>query len=75
MRLLTFTLALVATPFVRAEPIPAVAGANAGLVVRNVLIHPRQNLPSCCSVGFRQNCDCGNCPILTCANGGKGCQC
>ncbi|OHW93736.1 hypothetical protein CSPAE12_07461 [Colletotrichum incanum] len=71
MQLFTLTLALVAVPFVMAEPIPADMGANEPLVVRNILMHPRQNLPSCCSVKFRGNCDCGNCPILTCAVGLK----
>lgn len=75
MRLLTQTLAiaLAAMPFTMAEPIPAaaVAPVNAEpaleLVGRSVLLHPRQQLPSCCSVGFSVSCDCGSCPILTCS--------
>ncbi|KAK2030645.1 hypothetical protein LX32DRAFT_638040 [Colletotrichum zoysiae] len=68
MKFLTITLALVAMPFVAAEPIPVdVAGRSEQPVVRNVLIFPREPLPPCCSNGFAGNCDCGNCPILQCA--------
>ncbi|KAK2063977.1 hypothetical protein LY76DRAFT_587841 [Colletotrichum caudatum] len=76
MKFFALTLALVAMPFVAAEPIPAdVAGSSERPVVRNVLVFPKRALPSCCSTGFGGNCDCGDCPILQCANGGRGCKC
>ncbi|KAH9219602.1 hypothetical protein DL95DRAFT_404746 [Leptodontidium sp. 2 PMI_412] len=68
MRFFALAMALVAMPLAMAEPIPAVVGVNAepALVGRSVLLHPRQDLPPCCSVGFSRSCDCGSCPILTC---------
>ncbi|GJC98589.1 hypothetical protein CH63R_08807 [Colletotrichum higginsianum IMI 349063] len=77
MRFFTLALALVAVPLAMAEPIPADAGwdTEPALVARNVLLHPRDNLPTCCSTGFKASCDCGSCPILQCAYGGKGCKC
>lgn len=67
----TLAIALITTPLSMAEPIPAAAvvaaHAEPALIGRNVLLHPRQQLPSCCSVGFSVSCDCGSCPILTCS--------
>ncbi|TLD08610.1 uncharacterized protein PgNI_07377 [Pyricularia grisea] len=68
MQFFTLAITLLSMQFAAAEPIPADAGLAAEpLVVRNILMHPRAALVSCCSNGFSGNCDCGSCPIEQCA--------
>ncbi|TLS26671.1 hypothetical protein PpBr36_05459 [Pyricularia pennisetigena] len=68
MQFSTLIFTLVTLGFATAEPIPADVGLGSEpLVVRNILMHPRAEMVSCCVANFKGNCDCGSCPITQCA--------
>ncbi|TLD18124.1 hypothetical protein PspLS_10523 [Pyricularia sp. CBS 133598] len=69
MQFLALIVTLATMRFATAEPAPADMGSFAAqpLVVRNMLMHPRAAVVSCCDNKFSGNCDCGDCPIAECA--------
>ncbi|OLN88205.1 hypothetical protein CCHL11_00280 [Colletotrichum chlorophyti] len=78
MRFFILSVVMAIAPFAVAEPIPAdfSASPNDIFEVRNMLVNPLKDAtPSCCSTHFVAPCDCGSCPILQCAYGGKQCKC